>query len=430
MLIRTIYSVLIYIFICILVFFSANDFALLQQNEISIYKYNFLGLPIVDWFSFLLIGLGLVNIYKVKLLYLTPIHKGFLLFFVAISWGAFVAAINQNSFDLNSMGLQTWKNIIYATLIGVTFINFNYTKNQLYKFLDFFVFIVFLKSSIGLIKYLLGNGQEFYFLGKIVFSTVDTLFIICLAYFIVLNTIVFKKNKKLYYYIYLIIFFLVIILSLKRNFLLIMSCGTLLTLLFSSFTGKVKFILTLMILTCTLLPAISFTDVDLNTVYLRFKAINIFDKDNAKDTMTSDNGHIDDILDGIDNVKKEPILGQGFNAKIQRYRVGWQKSDTFLHNAYLAVWINMGLLGIILYVKVIWNIFKYGLTNLKIRKEKECKVLSLLLIQISTAIFIDGIAFAPIYTFVTVLMIIVILLSIVTSTFKFENMKLGEHHGK
>ncbi|WP_316569292.1 O-antigen ligase family protein [Neobacillus sp. YIM B06451] len=425
---KYVYSVILCIFLFFLVFFSANDFALLQQNETSIYSQNYAGLKIVDWFSIILIALGVINIFYNKFIFVSKIQKSLFLFLIAVLYGILIAIYNKNSLDLNQIGLQTWKYIIYAFFIGLTLINFKFTEKHLLFFVEYFLLLAFIKSSTGLINYFSGNGHNFYFLGKIVFSTVDTLYIICVAYFYVLNRIIFKNNKK-YYFIYIIVFLLVILFSLKRNFLLIITVGSLLTLIFSTLKGKAKIILLSLLVCLCMLPSVFYGGIDIDTIFMRIKGINIFNEENNLNKLTSDNGHLDDIYDGIDNVKKSPIFGQGFNTFIERYRVTWQESSTFLHNAYLTVWINMGILGLVLYINIIFTIFRDGFTNFY-NTSSENKIIKLFLMQISVSIFIDGIAFAPIYTFPTIFNIIIILISIVILLKIKKDSKLGEYYGK
>jgi O-antigen ligase len=79
--------------------------------------------------------------------------------------------------------------------------------------------------------------------------------------------------------------------------------------------------------------------------------LSIFDKSYESEYGTQ-TGHIEEIKDGWNNVKKSIFFGYtpfGHELMEREETAAWQ-GGLFIHNAYLAVWIKYGLIGLILFV--------------------------------------------------------------------------------
>ncbi len=74
---------------------------------------------------------------------------------------------------------------------------------------------------------------------------------------------------------------------------------------------------------------------------------------------TTNQGHINDILDGFDEVKAHPIAGLGVGVLYHGQRTAQWKGDAgMVHNAPVEVWIKFGLLGLIVFVTIYVILFR------------------------------------------------------------------------
>ena len=74
---------------------------------------------------------------------------------------------------------------------------------------------------------------------------------------------------------------------------------------------------------------------------------------------TTNQGHINDILDGFDEVKAHPIAGLGVGVLYHGQRTAQWKGDAgMVHNAPVEVWIKFGLLGLIVFITIYVILFR------------------------------------------------------------------------
>lgn len=74
---------------------------------------------------------------------------------------------------------------------------------------------------------------------------------------------------------------------------------------------------------------------------------------------TTNQGHINDILDGFDQVKAHPIAGLGVGVLYHGARTALWKGDAgMVHNAPVEVWIKFGLLGLGVFLAVYVILFR------------------------------------------------------------------------
>ena len=74
---------------------------------------------------------------------------------------------------------------------------------------------------------------------------------------------------------------------------------------------------------------------------------------------TTNQGHINDILDGFDEAKAHPIAGLGVGVLYHGQRTAQWKGDAgMVHNAPVEVWIKFGLLGLIVFVTIYVILFR------------------------------------------------------------------------
>jgi hypothetical protein len=66
---------------------------------------------------------------------------------------------------------------------------------------------------------------------------------------------------------------------------------------------------------------------------------------------TTNQGHIDDILDGWDQVRANPVTGLGVGVLYHPTRTARWKGDAgMVHNAPIEVWIKFGILGLLVFI--------------------------------------------------------------------------------
>ena len=74
---------------------------------------------------------------------------------------------------------------------------------------------------------------------------------------------------------------------------------------------------------------------------------------------TTNQGHIDDILDGWDQVRAHPITGLGVGVLYHPTRTARWKGDAgMVHNAPVEMWIKFGLLGVVVFFAIYFILFR------------------------------------------------------------------------
>lgn len=74
---------------------------------------------------------------------------------------------------------------------------------------------------------------------------------------------------------------------------------------------------------------------------------------------TTNQGHIDDILDGWDQVRANPVTGLGVGVLYHPTRSAtWKGEAGMVHNAPIEVWIKFGILGVIIFFATYFILFR------------------------------------------------------------------------
>lgn len=292
---------------------------------------------------------------------------------------------------------HNYRYLFYSIIMCFMIVSMPLKKIETDWLIDIFLFIVFLKCIYGLFNFVVHGGNNFLILGNIVYAYGDTLNIILFSIAIAIGR--YLDKKKNIYIIYTIIYIIVIILSMRRSVLGGLICIIVVYLVLVRPLEKLKIIVAIAVITLFAViimnsPIVSGTKISVDTVLDRIESINILNKDNSEDELTSDNGHIDDNLDAWDNVKDSPILGKGLFAKVRRPRVTWQSDGSYFHNAYLGVWIQCGLAGFCYYIILILLLMLYSFR--KVMQDKE-KYLNIAYISITVILVLQGFVTAPIY---------------------------------
>jgi O-antigen ligase len=74
---------------------------------------------------------------------------------------------------------------------------------------------------------------------------------------------------------------------------------------------------------------------------------------------TTNQGHIDDILDGWDQVRAHPVTGLGVGVLYHPTRSAtWKGEAGMVHNAPIEVWIKFGILGVLIFFAIYFVLFR------------------------------------------------------------------------
>lgn len=74
---------------------------------------------------------------------------------------------------------------------------------------------------------------------------------------------------------------------------------------------------------------------------------------------TTNQGHINDILDGLDQVKARPFLGLGAGVLYHPTRsASWKGEAGMVHNGPIEVWIKFGILGLVVFGATYFVLFR------------------------------------------------------------------------
>lgn len=128
-------------------------------------------------------------------------------------------------------------------------------------------------------------------------------------------------------------------------------------------------------------------------------------------------GHVEEIKDGWYNVKKNFVLGITPFGRMQRFKTKSWQPGTFVHNAYLYVWLQYGLLGFALFVYMYFKSIQLG----RIVFFRSKASIGLILLAFMICQMVKNIVWptAIIYTNITI--IYIFLISLVLKGYQVEN---------
>jgi O-antigen ligase len=102
-----------------------------------------------------------------------------------------------------------------------------------------------------------------------------------------------------------------------------------------------------------------FVTADGDALMGRFRSFNVFIRSSERLASTNED-HINDILDAWDIVKDSPFWGHGLGRPYQTTRiVGWKRESWGVHNAVLHVWVLYGFLGLFAFLFWHYRLFRY-----------------------------------------------------------------------
>jgi len=94
-------------------------------------------------------------------------------------------------------------------------------------------------------------------------------------------------------------------------------------------------------------------------VYQRVESMNPFAAGQSEYTSTNED-HVNDVLDALDQVKQDPLLGIGLGRTYRTPRISdWKAESWGVHNGLLHVWLLYGLLGLVAYLWLHASLFRW-----------------------------------------------------------------------
>ena len=232
---------------------------------------------------------------------------------------------------------------------------------QLDKIFLIFEILILIRGFYSIIKYLRGFGDVSPVGGGVRLGTEDDFADFFILLFIIsLTKLLFRREensyKKMVHVVGLITSSIIAIFSFRRYFWLecIVAIGVI--LLFFSRLKKID-LYTKIILGCFILFIVLFTIIlvgpgNITNNYFIGRLLTSLSIINTgfESRYGVQEGHIEEIIDGWYNIKKNWLFGLtpfGYN-RIERSQALWQEG-LWIHNAYMYVWIEYGLIALILF---------------------------------------------------------------------------------
>lgn len=131
----------------------------------------------------------------------------------------------------------------------------------------------------------------------------------------------------------------------------------------------------------------------------------------------TDMGHIDEIKDGWYNVKRNWLLGMTpfGQDEMQRFETEEWQTGLFIHNAYLHIWLNYGLLGFVLFMFLYLKSLQLGyIVFFKLKNEAGLILMTFMACQI-----IKNIVWPTAISFMNITIVYIFLISWTLKTKQF-----------
>lgn len=339
----------------------------------SIFQYvsyvNFSGIPSLLETGIIILIFSFTTRFLLKWekIWISPINLYLLVFFVLLIISFMVGL--QNNYDKIILK-EDFKKFFLPILYFFCCVNvLSSWKLKKIRFLIMFAFILILiKSCIGIINYLNGLGFIYEVTKRVVFlDTSDHLLfvtVIVVVVSLILNNRI--RGRKLYLLLFSCIPILFsLIFSYRRTAWMGLLFSLVILFFLISTNRKVK-----MVAIGILVIPIVFTIISITTLigistpsekFLTHRFVSVFDK-----TESSNVFHLVEWQTAIEDTKKQPILGLGLGSThrfLSTY--GEDIPNDIVHNAFLMLWMKMGLLAVILFLCCLFRYFNFGIRVIK-----------------------------------------------------------------
>jgi hypothetical protein len=274
-----------------------------------------------------------------------------LLFFVAIA-----IAFMQGLYQEGSHLYFDWRNIVLGIGLAGIYVFWIQTPSDLRRAVKLLALIMGIRILYLLANYTLGRGTEGGVPGlRTPIYDGPTLnaavFIVLLAFCYTRVQSLTVLHRSIWTFVGLSAFMLTL-LSFRRTAWAEVVVGVLLLLLLTTRMRLATFAFLLLISIGTALIANE-------QLYLRIQSFNPFTSNTSAYTTTNED-HVGDVLDALDHVKENPVLGIGLGRPYTTKRIReWKTESWEVHNALIHVWLFYGMLGLIAYLWFHVGLFRW-----------------------------------------------------------------------
>jgi len=292
-------------------------------------------------------------------------------FMVVFGYMATIQAATR--LDLQNLGIIYWRYIVEALFVffGMNFlIN---TRRKFFSLIEILSLLVFCAMLYGLYNYFFQGGIGAYAQGKVVFWENAKLKVLIFLVAILGGTFLLNEKQgkealrfpRWFHLCNIALCVLTIVLSARRNSLIgtiILFCMILTWGFFHGKVGRTLFITAGGLMVILVVAAFSYNTIQ-KKILARISTLSALYTGQVEEG-DSLGGHLNDMRLGIIQVKKHPFWGVGYG----RSGIGFQKREmgrqlrnaptiTWVHNGFLTIWIQFGIVGVLVYIFLFLKIF-------------------------------------------------------------------------
>jgi hypothetical protein len=267
-----------------------------------------------------------------------------------LSLGAWSLALVYGAMTGGTQLFYDWRNVALGGVVAWIVAAGVRTRDDLFFMWKAFLSFCAAFSLYSLVRYASGAGVEVFGLGSIPLYDQQTLVVLSfagiLAFSLWLSNARLGRVSPLAYGLPCIV---VVLLSMRRIPWAELAIGLGLTFLLQGNVRRRLQALAVM----GLIATVAVVALGPSRLGPRLQSFNPFARGTPEASTNQD--HVNDILDAWDIIKASPVLGIGLGKAYRTNRIAaWKTESTLVHNGPLHVWVYYGLLGLVAYVS--WHV--------------------------------------------------------------------------
>jgi hypothetical protein len=277
---------------------------------------------------------------------------------VTVTWFALALALAYAIFSQAPEPFADWRNLVVlgiATGFSLRWLGRQEWRSEAVLDLGIGYGVV---AVVVLANWLMGGGHELFdqvtpvFYWPALFMTLFSALVLSSAWLGGLNTL--DSTRRLGVPMGAIASSLVIALSFRRSFWLAWLVGMIVVATFAKRAGRLPLRRTVILVGFSVLVvwiAVAAFGADV----LSERLASFYPTSESIYSATNQD-HIDDIGEGLSQIKSSPILGIGMGRTYETPSlVGWKETSFEVHNALVQVWLKFGMFGLIAYLGFHWS---------------------------------------------------------------------------
>jgi O-antigen ligase len=223
------------------------------------------------------------------------------------------------------------------------------TDEGCFRFAALFVAIITAYGTLQLFEYLRGGG-EIAFYGRTPTANHATLEFMAAAVGVSLAMLRTRRMVGLWR-LAIIVDTMVVVLAFRR-YAWVELAGVLAVFVFLSGRNRRRYVLGILAIAAAGAVAIAISPSSLNFSE-RLASFNPSDTKSTNALAATNQDHINDILDGVDQIRAHPVTGLGVGVLyVGRRTARWKGDVGMVHNGPVEIWIKFGVIGVITYIGV------------------------------------------------------------------------------